>query len=403
MYTTIWNPAYFYRSTTPPHFSYELIMERHRYIMTKRSWSDLRIELLCLVAQRLSFFDLVRFGVACKNWRQAVLDGVLGRPVNDMPWWMNYAWFEHEGKIISILELSDLVAKQTYSVGQIIREEARELFVGAKVCASKKGWLLLSKKSTGHSCIFFFYSPFCNKIIELPPLELKCGIYEHAATFTKVPTSPDGCHVYVVFGCDDSIKSCNLRNRTWSTISIRNNLCHRRIYDLVYFDGILLCNFRSSYLGAFTTELQVWGTMDLFPFLKTSLQRQAWDSPSKSYLVEESDGKLYWLVCVYWWHALQFDRSNNKWVRVKSYGEVFKKRTVFYGCPLSISTCPLVGEASDEFAGKTFYKTEIDILSERCIKFQNKSQVKWDFELLWKENLLRAAMIQLPDSIEYNK
>ncbi|KAM0995367.1 hypothetical protein FF1_005428 [Malus domestica] len=122
--------------------------------------------------------------------------------------------------------------------------------------------------------------------------------------------------------------------------------------------------------------------MDLFPFLKTSLQRQEWDSPSKSYLVEESDGKRYW---------------------VKSYGEVFKKRTVFYGCPLSTSTGPLVGEASDEFAGKTFYKTEIDILSERCIKFQNKSQVKWDFELLWKENLLRAAMIQLPDSIEYNK
>ncbi|TQD94046.1 hypothetical protein C1H46_020379 [Malus baccata] len=28
---------------------------------------------------------------------------------------------------------------QTYSVRQIIREESRELFVGAKVCASKKG------------------------------------------------------------------------------------------------------------------------------------------------------------------------------------------------------------------------------------------------------------------------
>ncbi|KAB2607558.1 F-box/kelch-repeat protein [Pyrus ussuriensis x Pyrus communis] len=374
-------------------------MERHRYIMIKRSWSDLRIELLSLVAQRLSFFDLVRFGVVCKSWRQAVLDGVLGQPVNDMPWCMNYAWFEHERKIISILELSDLMARQTYSVGQIIREEARELFVGAKVCASKKGWLLLSKKCTGHSCIFFFYSPFCNKIIELPPLESKCGIYEHAATFTKVPTSPDGCHVYVVFGCDDSIRSCNLRNRTWSTITsgIEHGVLSPFLIISVTDEYMIWYILMESYFVIFdqviwvrSTELQVWETMDLFPFLKTpSLQRQEWDSPSKSYLVEESDGKPYWLVC---------------WVRV-SYGEVFKKRTVFYGCPLSISTDPLVGEASDEFAGKTFYKTEIDILSERCIKFQNRSQVKWDFELLWKEkeNLLRAAMIQLPDSIEYNK
>lgn len=59
---------------------------------------------------------------------------------------------------------------------------------------------------------------------------------------------------------------------------------------------------------------------------------------------------------------------------------------VFYGCPLSISTGPLVGKASDEFAGKTFYKTEIDILNERFNKFQIKSTI-----------------IQLPDSIEYNK
>ena len=39
-----------------------------------------------------------------------------------MSWCKKYAWFEHEGKIISILELSDiLMPKQTYSVGQIMK------------------------------------------------------------------------------------------------------------------------------------------------------------------------------------------------------------------------------------------------------------------------------------------
>lgn len=86
-------------------------------------------------------------GVVCKTWEQDFLDGVVqGRLENHMPWVMNYGCFKHKREMFSILALSYLVAKRTHSVGNIIREEVRELFVETKVRASKYGRLLLSTK-----------------------------------------------------------------------------------------------------------------------------------------------------------------------------------------------------------------------------------------------------------------
>lgn len=86
-------------------------------------------------------------GVVCQTWEQDFLDGVVQRRLeNHMPWVMNYGCFKHKREMFSILELSDLVAKRTYSVGNIIREEVRQLFVETKVRTSKYGRLLLSKK-----------------------------------------------------------------------------------------------------------------------------------------------------------------------------------------------------------------------------------------------------------------
>ncbi|RXH82311.1 hypothetical protein DVH24_036652 [Malus domestica] len=154
------------------------------------------------------------------------------------------------------------------------------------------------------------------------------------------------------------IRSCNLRNRTWSTICITHNLRHRQMYDLIYFDGILLASFRSNYLDVVSAKDKT-GT---HPVTLTWLK-----SPTGNFI-----GWYVYLGCMLF-NLIGQTRSR-----------LGLRAT--HKCLLSISTCPLVGKASDVFASKTFYKTEIDILNERYNKFQIKS-----------------AMIQLPDSIEYNK
>ncbi|RXH82312.1 hypothetical protein DVH24_036653 [Malus domestica] len=258
--------------------------------MANNSCSDLPIPILNLITERLPYYDFVRSAAVCKTWQQAFHDGVQARCKNLSIWVMNHGCFNHDGEIFSILELSDPSTEQTYSIRDIITQEVRELFVDAKPCASRYGWLLLTKKvkvEDGSSTKFFFYIPFKNKVIELSsPLILTNKIAGHKATFTE-------------------------RLEAWDMI------------DCSVFANKIRC---SGCENCYSTSRYVYYLVEV-PF-------------SKVYLVAQQDH-------YHELHAFEYDGSDNKWFEVESFIKTFENRALFIKGPSSVA----IEEFSDEFKG----------------------------------------------------
>ncbi|KAB2630137.1 F-box/kelch-repeat protein [Pyrus ussuriensis x Pyrus communis] len=306
-------------------------------------------------------------------WQQAFHDGVQARCKNPSTWVMNHGCFNHDGEIFSILELSDPSTKQTYCIGDIITQEVRELFVDAKPCASRYGWLLLTKKvkvEDGSSTKFFFYNPFKNKVIELSsPLILTNKIARHKATFTASPTTSRGdCAVFVVSKIYNHVyvlSTYKLADRAWRTIYITDRILPAeyvldvKAKELVYMDGILFCTFHSkpshtTLLGAFNVALESWDMIDCSVFANKircgGCKNCYGTSLYVYYLVEVPFSKVYLVAqqdYYHEWHAFEYDGSDNKWFEVESFIKTFENQALF----IKRSSSVAIEEFSDEIKG----------------------------------------------------
>ncbi|XP_071738200.1 F-box/kelch-repeat protein At1g57790-like [Rutidosis leptorrhynchoides] len=176
-----------------------------------RSWSDLPVEILSTIANRLELIELLSFRGTCKEFRVASY-GLSAEIESSKPPWLLF----HKPNTSECLIYNERESK-TYK-GNIPELE------GAICLASYQGWLLLSK----HESVYFF-CPFSVSKIVLPSFPHK-QLENHTAAFSDVPTSPN-CIVCVINPIDDLFFEVNLIykgknewtqhkiNRTYSFIS----------------------------------------------------------------------------------------------------------------------------------------------------------------------------------------
>ncbi|OMP06596.1 hypothetical protein COLO4_08033 [Corchorus olitorius] len=151
----------------------------------KPDWSDLPIDVLGLIANRLGLIDLLRFRVVCKNWNFASSDAsaeIEALPNND-PWFLIY---DYDSKCM----LKTDESKKIYRTVKIPEMN------GATCIASNHGWLLLFKTlGSGSMC---FFCPFSRARIEIPEFPMKVfNPKQYVGKFSTPPTSND-CVICIV-------------------------------------------------------------------------------------------------------------------------------------------------------------------------------------------------------------
>ncbi|KAM1150075.1 hypothetical protein PS2_030388 [Malus domestica] len=179
-----------------------------------------------------------------------------------------------DGKTVKTFELFDLSSKRTYHhIGSThLIEEGRGLIANARLHASKYGWLLFSaieNLSGGARTAFFFFNPFCNQILEMPPLDLNTGEKVGFAIFTTTPTSPN-CFILVLgenitsYPCSKGysfIFTYNSTEKRWRSVRGNYDFNLTEASDIAYVDGILYVRgeyffIRLGCLGYFTSSLE---------------------------------------------------------------------------------------------------------------------------------------------------
>ncbi|PIA46785.1 hypothetical protein AQUCO_01500376v1 [Aquilegia coerulea] len=196
--------------------------------------------------------------------------------------------------------------------------------LGAKMCFSKAGWLLMSR---GNRSIFFF-NPFNNVIIELPDLPLSFRF--SGLSFSSLPTSPD-CIVGAFTNNYYEVDICYLRieEKAWARRCFNNNvILNLSVNNPVFCDGAFYYLSHERHLGVLDLKD---GKCD---WTNLSIP-EPFSSIDRNYLVEcngemllVSVGKLGKWVDVY-----KLDPSNMNWTVLNS----LEDRALFVSVTTSIS------------------------------------------------------------------
>ncbi|KAL6217144.1 hypothetical protein ACLB2K_010361 [Fragaria x ananassa] len=288
------------------------------------SWSDLPLDILCEVADRLPYRDLVRSAALCKTWRRVIYGAHLPQLSTLLVSYLITYTCNRDGKHIEFLDMQGETYKYTVK---------HELLVGTNPgpYASKYGWLLLNRYGLNKEQ-FYLYNPFCNEVIQLPELDLEPGFYVEIATFTAPPTSPNCvifvlCRKYQSRSQNCNISTYKLGNRRWSNYK---TTCQGSVEGVTYVDGIFYCIFpeknhldgsSSVFISTFDIAVQKW-VMDY-----TSIKIEDHNESRTFYLVESINGKLLLAVSdlahdvrSHCWFLYQFDWLRKDWTMVRSLG-----------------------------------------------------------------------------------
>ncbi|KAK0599961.1 hypothetical protein LWI29_010227 [Acer saccharum] len=297
-------------------------------------WCNLPGNVLIFIIERLCYVDQIYFRAVCKDWRSKIYRSV--RRSDNFPWILVASTGDTLSRnIISISNqcyLFDPIHKQKYTI-------QNQILDGAQIHASKFGWLLLSR-NTKSKYFFSFYSPFTNKIIELPELhmELSAGkIFRDAmATFSTAPTSSDcvicvvsteptkkdpsgSKHLFIEEFCVSTCSPGGGRGKTWNNVLLGMN-CYK--YDTVvsriaHVDGVFYFIFEGvdDLMGAFKPGLQEWKA---YPYPRLSFL-QCIDC-----LIDSEDNEN--LLMSYYhgrhktWHVWQFNKAEKNWCELEKLG-----------------------------------------------------------------------------------
>lgn len=289
-------------------------------ILENEKWSDLPIDVLMLVTQRLSLVDHLRMTATCKSWQRATRS----------------TWSPQTPFLLFIedrkAKFFDPLLKKVY-VARIPE------LLDAKFHYSKDAWLLLSRKKLSE---LFFFNPLTNEKINLPNIELffnyltdesinpndrifvKKGAF--VLSFSSSPTSQD-CVVFLILretwngSSYDRVTIytyCH-SDRTWKRFrSIPRGSTHDLFEEL--FEGQLAYN-SPVYLDGRLYYLSTKGTLGVFYTNGTTYvgyPTGLCSGKHDCYLVE-SHGELLSVFCrrnkI---HFFQFDLRKWIWIKMKS-------------------------------------------------------------------------------------
>ncbi|KAL6131304.1 hypothetical protein ACLB2K_069680 [Fragaria x ananassa] len=284
--------------------------------------------------------DLKRCASVCKTWRNAIVPGRVRPDHSDMPW--TISWNHSCDSRKTSAEFSDFWSTRTFLYITKTQEPGRESLLDGDFRASKHGWLLLLsavKNSDGsRSSMYFFYNPFCNKIIEeLPQLNWPGG-RRVITTFTAAPTSPD-CVIFVMD---------------------------------IEASGIYILN-----TSKFRVALQDWTVIEDCSTTFLNINSGFYDGFSYSFKLLECDGQVL-LAAVHKYddisriHIIGFDWSQKASTPVRSLGE----RVLFWSRLVTFAV-PAVGD-SRWFANMIFWRSDREIIECRYVY---ESEGKFSFAL----------------------
>lgn len=205
------------------------------------SWSDLPIDILRIIVQHLHYSDIIHFSAICRTWREVTrIKGI--KYIDKVPWLFGY---EESSPSHASFDLYDPYHKQHHTI-----DNPPSILVSAKILASKHGWILFFKEEDSS---IFFYSPFNNKIIELPPLII--GSQDKGIFSSTSPVS-SRCVVFVVSTTSNyiCINTCSPRDTTWTKHCY--NGAYSDLHGVTYMKGVLYCAF-SFRLCAFNHKKRV--------------------------------------------------------------------------------------------------------------------------------------------------
>ncbi|KAL5768472.1 hypothetical protein ACOSP7_015018 [Xanthoceras sorbifolium] len=306
------------------------------------SWCDLPADILNAIAERLRYVEQIRFRSVCKSWRSNT--NPIKHAADKLPWVMSCkedydSWIEQpfrslsrSSRCSSSFYLHDPSQKRKYTL-------QHEILIGAKVHASKHGWLLLSKNS--YECMpgsyFIFYTPFTHEIIQLPKLHMTDSLSE--ATFSTAPTSPD-CSILVLTLDYKKVRlsTCRLGDKTWSNVWFDGG--HGEVDDLAFAGGVYYCLFSKRVMGSFKIEQEEWRLHPHPLPPRTTNEENFFIQHS---LIESHEGNLL-LTCQKFRSSRQvfrYDESEIKWFEIENLGN----RMLFLG--VTCMLLPAVEEASE--------------------------------------------------------
>ncbi|KAL5740772.1 hypothetical protein ACOSQ2_029952 [Xanthoceras sorbifolium] len=280
--------------------------------------------------EHLRYVDQIRFRVVCKGWR---LDTTYVKSENKLPWLMTWYWpivengessslqiNEEDGSIItSWCHLYDPIEKRKQTIVVENTDDAA-IFVGAKFCATKDGWVLFYRREYLNTCkttSLFFYNPFTKEIIKLVRSYLKVV----SAYFTATPDSPD-CLIFTYGKYTETTTSIGIYSpikKKWQRLYFAGY--HGRIRSLVYIEGVFYCGFYEV-MASFNLATKEWKTY-LYPAVELASYF------TRKYLIESDYSKL----------LLAYNFANNKW-------RVYTVKLNFVGIENSILV-PVAEETSD--------------------------------------------------------
>ncbi|TXG65510.1 hypothetical protein EZV62_006785 [Acer yangbiense] len=298
-------------------------------------WSNLPGDVLISIVERLCYVHQIYFLAVCKDWRSKIYG--LVRHSDKSPWILAASNDEDTPpwKFVSNSNqcyLYDPIHKQKYTI-------ENQILDGAHIHASKFDWLLLSTniKST---YFFSFYSPFTNKVIELPALDMEISsgkiFTDVRATFSTAPTSSD-CVICVVsteppkkevsfihsFFEEFCVSSCSPGGKTWNNVLLGTNgdrYCTWINSRIAHLDGVIYFTFIDvdsmwGVMGAFKPGLQEWKeySYPIFSF--------AWcidcliesEEDENMFMLYYNGGRKTWNVC-------RFNKAEENWCVLENLG-----------------------------------------------------------------------------------
>ncbi|KAI9186693.1 hypothetical protein LWI28_019908 [Acer negundo] len=278
--------------------------------------SDLPVEIINFIAERLYYIDQIRFRAVCKRLRSSIYNHI--KFADKLPWIMGYS--ENKDIRSSLFYLYEPSQKRRYRLDN-------EILVGAELHASRFGWLLLSKKTKSstspHS--FFFYCPFTGEIIQLPELHMGDA---NRATFSTAPTSSD-CVIFVIsihlpYRTDIDYKfcvsTCSPGDTTWrSNLRLGENY-GGPLFSVAYANGVFYCAFHAYLMmGAYNHALQEWKVHPYPPVFKRPTYYFLYliESPDDGNIILLS--KHYTGPAEYCVNVFRFDQSQRKWYRIENF------------------------------------------------------------------------------------
>ncbi|PIA46786.1 hypothetical protein AQUCO_01500377v1 [Aquilegia coerulea] len=288
---------------------------------TRPDWTDLPLDVLRLSTTHIIFgTDYRNFRSVCKTWATSVPPNRW--PTNKVGSATECPWLMFSNRENITCSFLDPISSFTHCVNM------PEL-MGAKICFSKDGWLLMSK---GDHNIFFF-NPFNNITIKLPDLPVPFRF--SGLSFSSLPTFPD-CVVFCVNSSTyNEIDICYLHisAKAWVVRCFNNNVEMILSYsNPVFCDGAFYCLSQQKHLGVFDIKD---GRCDWTNLSTPEPEPEPFSSLVRNYLVE-CNGELLSIhishlgkgVSVY-----KLDRSSMKWAPLNS----LEDRALFLSEAMSIS------------------------------------------------------------------